>query len=143
MASRQPLPHVQLGGQGVLTGRVACEAASTCVTPPGAPALPVDPVPTGQTADGPSRPLSQSSLPFPSLRRLPSNLKAPVKAQDFLRGSLPPVWGGSPSPLEKHHLVLEASVSFLDWLLLTHVFYLLSLYDGLFGCVGLWWVFLF
>ena len=60
-----------------------------------------------------------------------------MKARDFLRGSIPPVWAGGQSPPDKRHLVLEASVSFLDWLLLTHAFYPLSLYDGLFDCLGL------
>lgn len=91
-----------------------------------------------QAQDGPSCPLSQSSLPFPPSGGCPLNPRTLVKAQDFLRGSIPPVWGGGQSPLDERHLVLE--VPSFDWLLM-HVFYPLSLYDGLFGCLGLLWVF--
>lgn len=145
MASRQLPPRVQLGGRGVLTGRVACEASSTCVAPPGAPALPVDPVPTAQTAG--------SGWPFPplltKLLALPLPQAAALESEGTGEGSGFSPWISSPSlgwgqsPPDKRHLVLEASVSFLDWLLLTRVFYLLSLYDGLSGCLGLLWVFLF
>ena len=91
MASRQLPPHVQLGGQGVLTGRVACEASSTCVTPPGAPALPVDPVPTGQTADGPSPPILTKLLALP----LPQ--AAAIESEGTGEGSGFSLWISSPS----------------------------------------------
>lgn len=94
-----------------------------------------------QAQDGPSCPLSQSSFPFPPSGGCPLNPRTLVKAQDFLRGSILLVWGGGQSPLDERHWVLE--VSSFNWLLLTHVFYPLSLYDGLFGCLGLLWVFLF
>ena len=45
---------------------MACEAASAYVTPPGAPALPVDPVPTVQTA-GPGQPLLPTLTKFLAL----------------------------------------------------------------------------